>query len=63
MNDPIHLKEEIQQLKNNFEWLDSLFQDSLEENNQLKLEYEAKLIEAKLIEANDRFRQVKTESE
>ena len=58
MNDPIHLKEEIQQLKNNFEWLDSLFQDSLEENNQLKLEYEAKLIEA-----NDRFRQVKTESE
>ena len=58
MNDPIHLKEEIQQLKNNFEWLDLLFQDSLEENNQLKLEYEAKLIEV-----NDRLRQVKTESE
>ena len=58
MNDPIHLKEEIQQLKNNFEWLDLLFQDSLEENNQLKLEYLAKLIEV-----NDRLRQVKTESE
>ena len=58
MNDPIHLKEEIQQLKNNFEWLDLLFQDSLEENNQLKLEYLEKLIEV-----NDRLRQVKTESE
>ena len=52
------IKEELRQLKNNFERLESLFQDSLEEVNQVKSEYEAKLIEA-----NDRFRTVKAENE
>lgn len=45
-------------LKNNFERLESLFQDSLEEVNQVKNEYEARLIEA-----NDKYRQAKSENE
>ena len=57
-DDPIELKRELRQLKNNFERLDSLFQDSLEEANQVRSEYQAKLIEA-----NDRFREVKAENE
>ena len=53
-----NLKEELRVLKNNFERLESMFQDSLEEVNQVKSEYEAKLIEA-----NDKVRIVKTENE
>ena len=45
-------KEELRVLKNNFERLESHFQDSLEEVNNVKSEYEAKQIEV-----NDRFRQ------
>ena len=52
------LKEELRQLKNNFQRLESLFQDSLEEVNKVKTEYEAKLIEA-----NDKYRTVKAENE
>ena len=52
------LKEEIRLLTNNFQRLESMFQDSLEEVGQVRSEYEAKLIEA-----NDRFRVVKAENE
>ena len=45
-------------LKNNFERLECLFQDSLEEVNQVKSEDEAKLIEA-----NDNLRIAKAENE
>ena len=51
-------KEELRVLKNNFQRLEAHFQDSLEEVNKVKSEYEAKLIEA-----NDKFRQVKAENE
>ena len=51
-------KEELRRLRNNFERLESLFQDSLDEVNTLKAEYEAKLNEA-----NDKYRQVKAENE
>ena len=56
--DPAKLREQLRQLKNNFERLESLFQDSLEEVNQVRSEYEAKLMEA-----NDKFRSVKAENE
>ena len=40
------LEEEHRQLKNNFERLNTLFQESLEEVDKVKSEYTAKLIEA-----------------
>ena len=51
-------EEELRALKNNFERLQSLFHDTQEEANKVKAEYEAKLIEA-----NDKYRQVKAENE
>ena len=45
-------------MRNNFERLEQLLQDSLEENNKLNSEYETKLNEA-----NDILRTVKTENE
>ena len=56
--DPSKIKEELRMLKNNFERLESMFQDSLEEVDKVRSEYEAKLIEA-----NDKFRNVKAENE
>ena len=53
-----NLKEELRLVKNNFQRLEVLFQDSLEEVGKVRGEYEAKLIEA-----NDRFRAVKAENE
>ena len=53
-----NLKEELRMLRNNFQRLEVLFQDSLEEVSQVRSEYEGKLIEA-----NDRFRVVKAENE
>ena len=58
MDETTKLKEELRSLKNNFERLESLFQDSLEEVNNVRSEYEAKLVEA-----NDKFRTVKEENE
>ena len=51
-------KEEVKLLKNNFERLESLLQEALDENNKIKSEYEAKLIDA-----NDKLRVTKTENE
>ena len=52
------LKKELKSLKNNFERIEVLLQDSLEENEKLKSDYESKLIEA-----NNNLRIVKTENE
>ena len=52
------MKEEIRLLKNNFQRLESMYQESVKENNKVKSEYEAKLIEA-----NDRYRVVKADNE
>ena len=52
------LQEELKTLKKNFERLDGLFQDSLEEVNQVRSEYEGKLIKA-----NENYRAVKAENE
>ena len=51
------LKGELNALKKNFERLEALFQDSLEEVNQVRSEYEGKLIEA-----NENYRAVKAEN-
>ena len=51
-------KEKISLLKNNFQRLELMYHDSLEEVNQVKSVYEAKLIEA-----NERVRMVKSENE
>ena len=50
--------EEYRILKNNFERLEAMYQDSLEENNKVKSEYEARLIQA-----NDNYDVVKSENE
>ena len=52
------LKEDLKILKNNFQRLESLLQDALEENNKMKSEHESKLVEA-----NDKLRIVTTENE
>ena len=57
-NETDRLKEELRVLKNNFERLESHFQDSLDEVDKVRSEYEAKLIEA-----NDKFRDAKAENE
>ena len=53
-NSEANLREELRVLKNNFERLESLLQDSLEDVNQVRSEYEAKLSEA-----NDKLRVAK----
>ena len=52
------LKEEVRVLKSNFEWLQVMYHQSLDELNTVKSEYEAKLIMV-----NDNYRVVKTETE
>ena len=52
------MKEEIRVLRNNFERLESLFQESLEEVDKVKTEYEANLIEK-----NDKYTDAKAENE
>ena len=52
------LKEELGSLKKNFQRLEALFQDSLKEVDNVRSEYEAKLIVA-----NDEFRVIKAENE
>ena len=52
------LEEEIRQLKNNFERLETMYHDSLEEVNKVKSEYEAQIIKA-----NDHYTVVKAENE
>ena len=52
------LKEELKTLRNNFERLESVLQDSLEESSKIKSEYEAKLNEA-----NDNLRVQRIENE
>lgn len=57
-NEAKDIHEEHRQLKNNFERLNNMFQDSLEEVKRVKSEYEAKLIEA-----NEKVRQTVAENE
>ena len=57
-NEVLKLKEELKKLKNDFQRLESLLQDSLEENNKMKSEHDEKLSEA-----YDNLRIVKTENE
>ena len=45
-NEVKRLQEEMKQLKNNFERLESLLKDAMEENLKTRSEYEAKLLEA-----------------
>ena len=52
------MKEEHRILKNNFERLETMYQDSLEQVNSVKSEYEAKLIKA-----NENYNIVKAENE
>ena len=52
------LRKDYKELKNNFDRLESMYHDSLEEVNQVKSEYESKLIIA-----NDSFTVIKTENE
>ena len=52
------LRDELRSLKNNFERLEALYHESLEEVDKTKAEYEARLMEA-----NDKFRHVKSENE
>ena len=52
------LKEEHRQLRNNFERLNTLFQESLEEVDRVKSEYTAKLLDA-----NERYRVTLKENE
>ena len=52
------LEEQLRIMKNNFERLETMYHDSLEEVNQVKSEYEAKLIKA-----NDNYVVVKSENE
>ena len=57
-NTEANLREELRVLKNNFERLESLFQDSLDDVSQVRTEYEAKLSEA-----DDKLRVTKAENE
>ena len=57
-DDVSKLKEDFRSLKNNFERLELLYQDSLDEAEKVKSVYEAKLIEA-----NGKFRDTKAENE
>ena len=50
--------EEYRILKNNFERLEAMYQDSFEGNNKVKSEYEARLVQA-----NDNYDVVKSENE
>ena len=52
------MEEELRIMKNNFSRLETLYQDSLDQINNVKSEYEAKLIKA-----NDDYITVKTENE
>ena len=52
------LKNELRILKSNFQRLEQLFHNSVEEVNKVKSEYESKIMEA-----NDRFRVIKAENE
>ena len=52
------LRDELRSLKNNFERLEALYHESSEEVDKTKAEYEARLMEA-----NDKFRHVKSENE
>ena len=52
------MKEELRILKNNFDRLETMYQDSLDQVNNVKSEYEVKLIKA-----NDDYNVVKTENE
>ena len=52
------LEEQLRIMINNFERLETMYHDSLEEVNQVKSEYEAKLIKA-----NDNYVVVKSENE
>ena len=54
----IAIKEEYRKLKNNFERLNAMFQESLEEVDRVKSEYSAKLIEA-----TEKYRVTLTENE
>ena len=53
-----NLEEELRLLKNHFQRLESLFKETSEELEKVKTDYEAKLTEA-----NDKFRTVKAENE
>ena len=48
----------MRKLKNNFERLESLFQDSLDEVKEVRTEYEAKLLKV-----NEMYRQAKADNE
>ena len=52
------LNEELRTLKNNFQRLEQLFKSSVEEVEKVKSDYEAKITEA-----NDKYRMVKAENE
>ena len=54
----VNPNEELRLLRINFKRLEGLFHDSIEEMNSVKSEYEAKLIEA-----NDKYRAAKAENE
>ena len=57
-NNEIKLKEELKLLKKSFQRLESMYQDAQEEANNVKSEYEAKIMEA-----NDRVRTITAENE
>ena len=56
--DMLKLRDELKSLKSNFKRLEALYQETLEEADKNNSEYEAKLMEA-----NDKFRVVKAENE
>ena len=58
VDENLKLKEEIKVLQRNFKRLEGMYQESLDEVNQVKSEYEAKLIAA-----NDKFSVIKAENE
>ena len=57
-DDNADIKEEYRKLKNNFERLNTMFQESLEEVDRIKSEYTAKLLEA-----TEKYRVTLTENE
>lgn len=58
VDENLKLKEEIKVLQRNFKRLEGMYQEALDEVNQVKSEYEAKLIAA-----NDKFSVTKAENE